>query len=93
MPHSTSAKKALRANQRRRLRNRTRRSALRTQIKKFEAAVAEANVDAATEELKKTVRVLDQATAKKLMHKNTASRRKSQFMKRLNALVAGSKTE
>ena len=88
MPNTTSAKKALRQNEARRLRNRAQRSALRTVIKKFRAA-AMAGTDAeATETMFRTaVKMLDQAAAKHLIHKNTASRVKSRlasFKKRLS---------
>ena len=93
MPQSVSAKKSLRQNQRRRLRNRSRRSFLRTQLKKCEAALAGSDVGAATVELTKTTGALDRAAGQKLIHRNTAARKKSRLAKRLNAMAGAEKTE
>ena len=80
MPNTTSAKKALRQNEARRLRNRTQRSTLRTVIKKFRAAVTAGTDAEATESAYRlAVKKLDQAAAKHLIHKNTASRIKSRL--------------
>lgn len=88
MPNTTSAKKALRQNEARRLRNRSQRSALRTAIKKFRAAATDGTDPEATESAFRTaVKKLDQAAAKHLLHKNTAARIKSRlshFKKRLS---------
>ena len=93
MPHSVSAKKSLRQNQRRRLRNRSRRSFLRTQLEKCEAALAGGDVAAATAELTQTARVLDRAAAQKIVHRNTAARKKSRLAKRLNAMAGAGQAE
>ena len=93
MPQSVSAKKSLRQNQRRRLRNRSRRSFLRTQLKKCEAALVGSDASAATIELTKTTRALDRAAALKVIHRNTAARKKSRLAKRLNAMAGAEKTE
>lgn len=93
MPQSVSAKKSQRKNTRRCLRNRSKRSALRTQLKKCETALASSNVEAAAAELPKTARSLDRAAAQKLIHPNTAARRKSRLTKKANALKAQPKSE
>ena len=93
MPHSVSAKKSLRQNQRRRLRNRSRRSFLRTQLKKCETALAGGDVAAATAELIKTAGALDRAAANKLIHRNMAARKKSRLTKRLNAMAGAGSAE
>jgi small subunit ribosomal protein S20 len=81
MPNTSSAKKALRQNQKRRLLNRSQRSALRTAVKKVRAA-AEAGDDAATQEaFRFACKRLDQAASKNLIHKNTAARTKSRLSK------------
>ncbi len=87
MPTSPSAKKRFRQQERRRLRNRSARSALRTQIKKLRAAVSENDLPRADAELRLTSKKLDQAAAKGIIHRNTASRYKS----RLSHLVKGAK--
>ena len=93
MPQTKSATKALRQNVKRRDRNRTARSAMRTQVKRFRAAVEAGDAAKAQEEFQTTVKKLDQSAAKGIIHKRTASRTKSRLSKGLNALLAESATE
>lgn len=79
MPTSRSAKKRHRQQERRRLRNRTVRSALRTYIKRVRSAVTENDPTRAETEFRTTAKKLDQAAAKGIIHKNTASRYKSRL--------------
>ncbi|MCA9063340.1 MAG: 30S ribosomal protein S20 [Planctomycetaceae bacterium] len=80
MPNSRSAAKALRKSLDRRERNRQQRSALRTRLKRFRAYLAEEPVqEEADNQFKLVMKALDQAAAKKLIHKNTASRVKSRL--------------
>ncbi|TWT49837.1 30S ribosomal protein S20 [Thalassoglobus neptunius] len=79
MPNSPNAQKALRQSEKRRLHNRNLRSALRTVIKKARSAAAEGGA-AADEAVRIAVKRLDQAAAKGLIHKNTASRTKSRLV-------------
>lgn len=88
MPTMKSAKKRLRQNIKHNLRNRSYRSALKTQIKDFLGVVKEGKVQAAEEELRLTVKKLDKAAAKGILHKKTASRRKSRLTKKLNRVKA-----
>ena len=81
MPNTASAKKRLRQNIARRELNRSRRSALRTQIRKLREAVAAGDKDGAAAQLKLTVRALDKAGASGLIHKNAAARTKSRLNK------------
>lgn len=81
MPNTTSAKKALRQNQVRRLQNRSQRSALRTVIKKCRLAATSGDPKTADEALRLAVKRLDQAAAKHLIHANTAARTKSRLSK------------
>jgi small subunit ribosomal protein S20 len=83
MPNTSTAKKRLRQNDKRRARNRARRSALRTQIRKVRAAVESGKIDEAASEFRLATRRLDQAAAANLLHANAASRLKS----RLSALI------
>ena len=89
MPNTTSAKKALRQNQARRLRNRSQRSALRTVIKKCRQAAEAGDAGAADAAFRLAVKSLDQAAAKRLIHPNAAARTKS----RLSKLLKTQKTE
>ncbi len=83
-----SAKKRVRQNARRKTLNRSRRSQVKTQIKRFEATMSEGNVAAAEEQFRTTARKLDKAGTTSTMHKKTAARKKSRLAKKLNALKA-----
>ncbi|QDT56405.1 30S ribosomal protein S20 [Caulifigura coniformis] len=80
MPNTASAKKEQRKSAKRRLLNRSQRSALRTAVKKARTAVESGAADAEAA-LKVATKKLDQAAAKHLIHKNTAARTKSRLSK------------
>ena len=86
MPILKSAKKRLRQNIKHNLRNRTYRSALKTQMKKFLSVVKEGNAQVAQEALRLTVKKIDKGVVKGILHKNTASRKKSRLTKKLNQM-------
>jgi len=88
MPTSLSARKRVRQNAKCRLRNRTIKSAVSTQVHKLEAALESGEVEAARGALKAAVRAIDKAVAKGVFHQNTAARRKSRLAARVNALAA-----
>ncbi|MCU0960037.1 MAG: 30S ribosomal protein S20 [Pirellulaceae bacterium] len=88
MPNTKSAKKRLRQNLERRARNRSARTALRTQVRKVRESVAAGAVDKAQDELRAATRRLDQAGAQRLIHPNKAARLKS----RLSRLIKAAKT-
>lgn len=93
MPHRPAAFKDLRQNIKRRARNRAAMSRLRTQIKKFVKAAEAGDAEKANEELRLTIKALDQTAAKGIIKKQTAARRKSRLTKRLNKLItSGEKT-
>ena len=83
------AKKTARAQERKRIINRTIRSRTRTAVKKAVAAIASGDADQATATVAAAVSTLDRAATKGIVHRNNASRRKSRLMKRLNAATAG----
>jgi len=86
--HSLSAKKRIRQNAKKRTINRARKSQIKTQIKRLEAALSSGNIEAATEQFHLVARKLDKVAATSTMHKRTAARKKSRLAKRLNALKA-----
>ena len=88
MAHSLSAKKRIRQNEKRRAINRSRKSAVRTQIKHFEEAIKIGDKDAAAEQFRLAAVKLDKVAATSTMHKNTAARMKSRLAKKLNKLKA-----
>ena len=87
MPNIKSAKKRVLVNQTKTAQNKAARSALKTQVKKFEAAVATGNRSEADKEYKITVKAVDQAAARGLLHKNNAANKKSSMTLRLNKLA------
>ena len=86
MPNSLSAKKRLRQSLDRRARNRAVRSNLRNQIRKVRTAIAAGDTAACETEFRVTVKKLDQAAAKNVLHANTAARLKSRLSKAVKAL-------
>ena len=84
MPNHKSAEKRVRQSERRRAVNRSRRSDLRTQIKKLRLALTAGDKNQSQEILTPTISAIDKAVNKGVLHKNTAARYKS----RLSARVA-----
>jgi len=78
VPRIKSAKKALRKSIAANERNRTRRSQLRTAIKKVRTA---ANGAEAKDAFVEAAKLLDRAGRKNLVHKNAANRTKSRLAK------------
>ena len=68
-------------------RSKAARSALKTDIKKFEAAVAEGNRSEADIAYKVAVKAVDKAVGHGLLHKNNAARKKSALTLKLNKLA------
>lgn len=87
MPNIKSAKKRVKVAETRTLRNKRIKSALKTDIKKYEAAAA-AGASETRDLYAHAVGAVDKARLKGVMHKNKANRRKSQLAKRLNASSA-----
>jgi small subunit ribosomal protein S20 len=86
MPNIKSAIKRVKVSEKRRLRNASQKSALRTAVKAAEAAIS-ANAESAQEALILAAKKLDKAASKGLIHKNAANRKKSRLAKKLNALA------
>ena len=98
MPNTDSARRALRKDERRRVRNKQQRSALRTTVKKVRAtAVAEPTGEKSVDDAKAALlladKKIDQSAAKHLIHKNKAARDKSRLTKLINKLTAPKPTE
>ncbi len=55
-------------------------------MKKFLSVVKEGNAQVAQEELRLTVKKIDKGVVKGILHKNTASRKKSRLTKKLNQM-------
>jgi small subunit ribosomal protein S20 len=83
MANIKSQIKRNRQNEERRQRNKSTRSALKTRIKRFNETVEAGDSAAAEQAYREASRALDKAAAKGVLHKNTASNKKSRLAKRL----------
>ena len=88
MANTVSAKKMTRKIAKRTAINRSRRSRMRTFIKKVEEAIASGNRNAAAEALRAAEPELMRAAQKGIVHKNTASRKVSRLAHRVQAIGA-----
>ncbi len=84
MPNIKSAKKRVLVTQTKTLQNKMFKTQLKTDIKKYQAALAAGDMALAQETYKIAVKKIDQAAARGIIHKNAAARKKSQFTKALN---------
>lgn len=82
MPNIKSAKKRVKVSEKKNLRNRMIKSAVRTSVKKLEAAIA-ADPKSANAQLVATTSAIDKAASKGVMHKNAANRKKARLAKQL----------
>ena len=89
MPNCASAKKRLRQNFACRERNKSIKSAVKTQVKKVLTAVSAGEIESAEQEFRLAAKKLDQAGAKGVLHKNAASRKKSRLQRAIKAAKAG----
>ena len=83
MPNIKSAKKRVLVTASKTARNKAVKSNLKTTIKKAEATIADGTND--QEAIRLAIKRIDQACAKGILHKNTAARRKSKLVRKLNA--------
>lgn len=88
MAHSLSSQKRVRQNLRRRALNRSRRSALRTKLRKCNDLLSKGAVEQTETAVREAVRTLDREANRRTLHRNAAARCKSRLMRRLNALQA-----
>ncbi|MEH6989006.1 30S ribosomal protein S20 [Cytobacillus firmus] len=88
MPNIKSAIKRVKTSEARNAQNATVKSAMRTAVKKVDAAIVNNDSAAATASFADAARKMDKAAAKGLIHKNAAARKKSRLMKKMNSLNA-----
>ena len=86
MPNIKSAKKRVIVTKTKTLQNKMFKTELKTDIKKYQAAVAAGDAALAQETYKAAVKKIDQAAARNIIHKNAAAHKKSQFTKILNKM-------
>ena len=85
MPNIKSAKKRVLVAEANHMRNKSLNTALKTAIKKADAAIADNTADKA-EVVKVAVKKIDQAVSKGILHKNTAAHKNSHIAAKLNNL-------
>ncbi|MEJ2144482.1 MAG: 30S ribosomal protein S20 [Acidobacteriota bacterium] len=83
MPNIKSAVKRMRQNRERRILNRSARSRMRTEIKRFRQLVQEGKSEEARALLPTVFSVIDKTARKGKIHANTAARYKSRLSKTL----------
>ena len=86
MPNTKSAAKAMRQSQRRRLHNLTVKDSFKKAVKQVRKLISEGKKSEAAEAMKKAMSELDKAAKKKVILKNTASRKKSRLAKAIAKL-------
>ena len=85
MANIKSAKKRVLTSRVRQERNKAVKSSVKTAIKKVEAAVREADKDAAAKELLNATSIIDKAAKKGVLHKNNTSRKVARLAKLVNS--------
>ena len=90
MANTKSAKKQLRVNARKRLRNKPVLSLCKTSITNAEKLIFSGELETAQKATVTAISSLDKAAEKKIIHPNNAARRKSRLMKKLNEAQASS---
>ena len=87
MPNIKSSKKDVLSSKIAYEKNKADKSELKTNLKKFEAALVGGDKAAAEAAYKVAVKAVDQAVVKGLLHKNNAARKKSSMTLQLNKLA------
>ena len=87
MFNTSSAAKRERQNEKRRMRNRETKSAVRTAVKRFQLAVQAQDKALAKEKLDLAIKLIDTAGTKGVYHANTVSRKKSRLSVQYNSLA------
>lgn len=84
MPHTRTAKKRHRQNEKRKTSNRADMARMRTELKKANSLLEAGKVDEAGKQVSLAVKNIDKTAKKNLIHRNKASRMKSKLTKRLS---------
>ncbi len=86
MANIKSAIKRIQVTERQALRNKSIKSAVKTQIKKVITAIENKDAAAAQTELKAAIKKISMAASKGIYHKNTAGRKVSRLTKLVNEM-------
>jgi len=87
MANTKSAQKMVRKNERRTAVNKSRRTNMRTQIRKVEEAIAAGDKETAVQALRKAEPKIIRSAQKGILHKRTAARKVSRLTKRVNSIA------
>jgi len=87
LANNKSSKKRILVSERRRLRNRSYRSAARTFVKKAELAIRAGDATVAATAVGDAISVLDRVAGKGIIHANNSARRKSRLMAKFNSMA------
>jgi len=88
LPNIKSAEKRVKISAANRAVNISRRTALKTALKKVQTSITSGDIAASQANLLSAIKKLDEAVSKGLIHKNQAARRKSRLTKKFNQLKA-----
>jgi small subunit ribosomal protein S20 len=88
MANTQSAKKRVRASLRKRDRNRSTRSAVKTLVSRARRPLVPTEASLTSDEVRRAISALDKAAEKGVLHANNASRRKARLMSALAKLTA-----
>ncbi len=80
-----SALKRVRQSEKRRLRNQSWKTRIKTFTKKVEAAIEAGDAETAQSMLREAIRTICKASSKGIIHRNTASRKISRLTRKVNA--------
>jgi small subunit ribosomal protein S20 len=88
MANSAQTKKRARQNDKQRAHNASLRTQLRTAVKKVQKAVVAGDQSAAMKQMQESQSVIDRIADKRIVHKNLASRVKSNLVRAIKAMGA-----
>jgi len=89
LANSSQARKRAKQAEKRRIKNASQRSMVRTYIKRVDAAIAASDTTIADTALAEALPLIDKMVSKGIMHKNKGARHKSRLSKKVKALSAG----
>lgn len=88
MANHKSAIKKMRQDEKRRIRNKSYKTRVKSVVKEVETALNDQNREAAEQAFQNAVSVIDRVASKGIIHKNKAARKKSRLAKKIHALGA-----
>lgn len=87
MPNLKSSKKRMRQSLKRRSNNKSYRTAIKNQIKKFFNSLKDHDADVSKDVLTATISMLDKVGQKRIFHNNKVNRLKAKMQKKYNELL------